>query len=318
VVALSNEDFVMDVLSSWIGNVPDFAIPFALAALGLIISERAGVLSLGAEGLMLVGALAGIGTVLHVHEAGIGLIAGMLAAALVSLLFAVLVVYLRINQVIAGLALVFFCQGLTGLLGTLLGWTNQPVSGLAVHTFEPMVHWPLIGGLFRQNMLVYLSPLIFAGVVWWLQRTTSGLRLRAVGENPQAADAAGIAVLPLRCLAIVAGAALIGLAGSYIAVASTKLWMAGMTGGRGWIAVALVIFARWSPWRALLGALLFGGIEALIPQLAAAGIALPQYFVLMTPYVVTLAVMVWVALARRGHDETPGALGQPYVREERR
>lgn len=308
----------MDVLASWLANVPDFAIPYALAALGLIVSERAGVLSLGAEGLMLVGALAGIGAVLSVHEPGIGLIAGMLAAAVVSLLFAVLVVFLRINQVIAGLALVFFCQGLTGLLGTLWGWTNQPVQGLGIISLGSWAEWPVIGGLFRQNMLVYMTPLIFASVVWWLHHSTHGLRLRAAGENPQAADAAGIPVLQMRCLAIVAGAALMGLAGSYIAIASTKLWMAGMTGGRGWIAVALVIFARWSPWRALAGALLFGGIEALIPQLAAAGIALPQYFVLMTPYVVTLGVMVWVALARRGHDETPGALGDPYVREERR
>ena len=121
-----------------------------------------------------------------------------------------------------------------------------------------------------------------------------------------------------RLAAVLAGSALVGLAGAYISVVSTKLWIAGMTGGRGWIAVGLVIFARWSPWKALVGALLFGCIEALIPQLAAAGVQLPQYFVMMTPYAVTLGVMVWVALARRGGDDEPGALGQPYVREERR
>jgi len=308
----------MDLIAHWLGNMPDFAVPFALAALGLIISERAGVLSLGAEGLMLVGALAGVGVQLAVHEPGIALLGSMLAAATVSILFAVMVVWLRVNQVIAGLALVFFCQGLTGLLGTVLGWTNQPVTGLDVLPLGPLAQLPLIGGLFRQNVVAYLTPVIFALVVWYLNRTVSGLRLRAVGENPQAADAAGIPVLRTRFLAILAGSALIGLAGGYIAVLSTKLWIAGMTGGRGWIAVGLVIFARWSPWRAFAGALLFGGIEALIPQLAAAGISLPQYFVLMTPYVVTLGVMVWVALARRGSDETPGALGEPYLREERR
>lgn len=308
----------MDLITNWIGNIPDAAVPFALAALGLIVSERAGVLSLGAEGLMLVGALAGVGAVLVVHEPGLGLLAAMLAASLVSTLFAAMVVWLRVNQVIAGLALVFFCQGLTGLLGTLLGWTNQPISGLGAFSPGAVGDWPLVGGLFRQNVIVYLTPLIFAAVVWYLNHTAGGLRLRAVGENPQAADAAGVAVLRTRFLAVVAGSALVGLAGGYIAVASTKLWIAGMTGGRGWIAVGLVIFARWSPWRALLGALLFGGIESLIPQLAAAGISMPQYFVLMTPYVVTLAVMVWVALARRGRDETPGALGEPYLREERR
>ena len=275
-------------------------------------------LSLGAEGLMLVGALAGIGVQLAVHEPAIALLGSMGAAAAVSVLFAVMVVWLRVNQVIAGLALVFFCQGLTGLLGTVLGWTNQPVTGLDALALGPLAQLPVVGGLFRQNVLVYLTPLVFAVVVWYLNRTVPGLRLRAVGENPQAADAAGIPVLRTRFLAILAGSALVGLAGGYIAVVSTKLWIAGMTGGRGWIAVGLVIFARWSPWRALVGALLFGGIEALIPQLAAAGIGLPQYFVLMTPYLVTLGVMVWVALARKGRDETPGALGEPYLREERR
>ena len=308
----------MDLIAHWLGNMPDFAVPFALAALGLIVSERAGVLSLGAEGLMLVGALAGIGVQLAVHEPAIALLGSMGAAAAVSVLFAVMVVWLRVNQVIAGLALVFFCQGLTGLLGTVLGWTNQPVTGLDALALGPLAQLPVVGGLFRQNVLVYLTPLVFAGVVWYLNRTVPGLRLRAVGENPQAADAAGIPVLRTRFLAILAGSALVGLAGGYIAVVSTKLWIAGMTGGRGWIAVGLVIFARWSPWRALVGALLFGGIEALIPQLAAAGIGLPQYFVLMTPYLVTLGVMVWVALARKGRDETPGALGEPYLREERR
>ncbi|MDF1485605.1 ABC transporter permease [Ramlibacter sp. H39-3-26] len=308
----------MDLIAHWIGNIPDFAVPFALAALGLIVSERAGVLSLGAEGLMLVGALAGIGAMLAVHEPGVALVAAMLAAAAVSVLFAVMVVWLRVNQVIAGLALVFFCQGLTGLLGTVLGWTNQPVMGPAALPLGPLAALPVVGGLFNQSLAAYLAPFIFAGVAWWLNHAGGGLRLRAVGENPQAADAAGVPVLRTRFLAILAGSALVGLAGGYIAVISTKLWIAGMTGGRGWIAVGLVIFARWSPWRAFAGAVLFGGIEALIPQLAAAGISLPQYFVLMTPYAVTLAVMVWVALARRGRDETPGALGEPYLREERR
>lgn len=308
----------MDILANWLGHVPDFALPFALAALGLIVSERAGVLSLGAEGLMLVGALAGIGAQLALQEPLLALPAAMLAAAVVSLLFAAMTVWLRVNQVIAGLSLVFFCQGLTGLLGTLLGWTNQPVSGLAALPLGPLAALPLVGGLFRQNLLVYLSPLLFWAVARLLDGSMTGLRLRAVGENPQAADAAGVPVLRIRFLAVLAGSALIGLAGGYIAVVSTKLWIAGMTGGRGWIAVGLVIFARWSPWRALAGALLFGGIEALIPQLAAAGIALPQYLVLMTPYLVTLGVMVWVAAAGRGRDETPRALGEPFVREERR
>ncbi|WP_286784851.1 MULTISPECIES: ABC transporter permease [Pseudomonas] len=308
----------MDLLASWLGNVPDFAVPYALAALGLILTERAGVLSLGAEGLLLAGALASIGTQLAFGVAGFSLLAGMAAAALVSILFAVMVIVLRVNQVIAGLTLVFFCQGLTSLLGTLLEWTNQPIRGLPALALWPLSELPLVGKLFHQNLMVYLTVPIFLGVVWYLNRSTSGLRLRAVGENPQAADAAGIPVLAYRFAAVMAGSALVGLAGAYIAVLSTKMWIADMSGGRGWIAVALVIFARWSPWKALAGAVLFGCIEALIPQLAAAGVRLPQYFVLMTPYAVTLAVMIWVALGGRQNNAQPGALGEPYVREERR
>lgn len=303
---------------NWLASTPDFAVPYALAALGLIISERAGVLSLGAEGLMLVGALAGIGAQLALGQPAVSLVLAMLAASAVSLLFAVMVIWLRVNQVIAGLALVFFCQGLTALVGSLAEWTNHATEGIGGMALWPLSLLPGVGRLFEQNAMVWLTLPIFLAVAWFLSRTSAGLRLRAVGENPQAADAAGIRVAMWRLAAVLAGSALVGLAGAYISVVSTKLWIAGMTGGRGWIAVGLVIFARWSPWKALVGALLFGCIEALIPQLAAAGVQLPQYFVMMTPYAVTLGVMVWVALARRGGDDEPGALGQPYVREERR
>ncbi len=151
-----------------------------------------------------------------------------------------------------------------------------------------------------------------------LRNTTVGLRLRAVGENPAAADAAGVNVPLYRIGAIVAGSSLVGLAGGYISVVSVKLWVTGMTGGRGWIAVALVVFARWAPWPALAGALLFGCIEEVVPRIAAAGIRLPQYLVLMTPYLATIAVMIWVGARQRGAIGEPGALGQPHVREERR
>jgi len=306
------------IVLNWLASTPDFAVPYALAALGLIISERAGVLSLGAEGLMLVGALAGIGAQIALGQPGVSLVLAMLAASAVSLLFAVMVIWLRVNQVIAGLALVFFCQGFTALVGSLAEWTNHATEGIGSMALWPLSLLPGAGRLFEQNAMVWLTLPIFVAVAWFLSRTSAGLRLRAVGENPQAADAAGIRVTLWRLAAVLAGSALVGLAGAYISVVSTKLWIAGMTGGRGWIAVGLVIFARWSPWKALAGALLFGCIEALIPQLAAAGVQLPQYFVMMTPYAVTLGVMIWVAVARRGGDDEPGALGQPYVREERR
>jgi simple sugar transport system permease protein len=145
-----------------------------------------------------------------------------------------------------------------------------------------------------------------------------GLRIRSVGESPAAADAAGISVSLNRVLAIVIGSSLLGLAGAYISVVSVKLWVTGMTGGRGWIAVALVVFARWKPWPALGGALLFGCIEAIIPHIAAAGIRFPQYLMLMTPYLATIAVMIWVGATQNMGTSEPGALGQPHVREERR
>jgi simple sugar transport system permease protein len=171
---------------------------------------------------------------------------------------------------------------------------------------------------FEQDGVVYLTVLIFFAVNWWLSSTMIGLRLRSVGENPAAADAAGIGVATYRTMAIVVGSALIGLAGGYISVVNVKLWVTGMTSGRGWIAVALVVFARWAPWPAFFGALLFGCIEAIIPHIAAAGIRVPQYLMMMTPYLATIAVMVWVGTTHRAGSGEPGALGQPHVREERR
>lgn len=311
----------MDLLLNWLANVPMFAVPFALAALGLIVTEKAGVLSLGAEGFMLVGAMAAAGATLVSGNPYLGLLAAAIAAPLLALVFAMMTVGFRVNQVIAGLAIVFLSQGLTGLLATKLGWTNQPVVGLGRLDFGPLSHIPVAGRLlFGHDLIVYLAVPIFAGVVYVLSRTMVGLRLRAVGDGPDAADAAGVNVALYRCGAILAGAMLIGLAGGYLSVGVAKIWVDGMSGGRGWIAIALVVFARWQPWRALVGALLFGGIEALIPRIAAAGIQLPQYFLLMTPYIATLAVMVWSSLHARGAGsfDQPGALGQPYLREERR
>lgn len=311
---------MLHFIVNWLASTPSFAAPYALAALGLIISERAGVLSLGAEGFMLVGALAGVATELQLGGyPGIALLIAMLAAAVVSLLFALLVVFLRINQVISGLAIVFFCHGLTSLVGTLGGWTNRAITGLHEVAIWPLSEIPIVGRiLFTQDLVVYLSIPIFFLVDYIFNRTMLGLRLRSVGENPEAADAAGVSVSLYRVGAIAAGSALIGLAGGYLSVVDVKLWIPDISGGRGWIAVALVIFARWQPWRALFGALLFGCIEAIIPRIAAAGIQIPQYFLMMTPYLATIGVMVWASVAKFGRSNEPAALGQPHVREERR
>jgi general nucleoside transport system permease protein len=310
---------VQDILLSWLANLPALAVPYALASLGLIIGERSGVLSLGAEGLMLVGALAGVAAYLTFGGYPLtALVGAMVAAVIVSVLFAVIVVWLRVSQVIAGLALVFFCQGMTNLVGTVANWSNRTISGLQDWPLYPLSELPMIGRLlFSQDLIVYLTLPIFIAVSYFLSRTNAGLRLRSIGESPEAADAAGLNVGLYRFAAIIGGSALVGLAGGYLSVGSAKIWIAGMTNGRGWIAVALVIFARWNPWRALLGALLFGGIEALIPQVAAAGVRVPQYFILMTPYLATLAVMVWQGIRGRIGADEPAALGQAYVREER-
>jgi len=311
---------MIDFLINWLTNVPVTAAPYALAALGLIISERSGVLNLTAEGLMLVGALSGVATCLTLggHPL-VALMVSMVAASTVSLLFAGLVVALRVNQVIAGLAIVFFCQGLTGLLGAVAHWQNRPIAGLAKVPIWPLSEIPVVGRiLFDQDPVIYVAILIFLAASLTLRGSMVGLKLRAVGENPAAADAAGISVSKYRVGAIVAGSALVGLAGGYMSVVGVKLWVTGMVGGRGWIAVALVVFARWAPWPALAGALLFGCIEAVIPRIAAAGIRVPQYIVLMTPYLATIMVMVWVGARQLAASGEPGALGQPHVREERR
>jgi ABC-type uncharacterized transport system permease subunit len=311
---------MISFLTNWLADAPGTAVPYALGALGLIISERSGVLNLTAEGLMLVGALAGIGSYLELggHPA-VALVVAMISASVVSLLFAGLVVVLRVNQVIAGLSMVFFCQGLTGLVGTITHWQNKRIAGLTPMAIWPFSDIPVIGKIFfMQDAVVYLTVVIYVIVNWWLFSTMMGLRIRSVGESPAAADAAGISVSLHRVLAIVIGSSLIGLAGAYISVVGVKLWVTGMTGGRGWIAVALVVFARWAPWPALGGAFLFGCIEAVIPHIAAEGIRVPQYLVMMTPYLATIAVMIWVGATQNIGTSEPGALGQPHVREERR
>ncbi|MCJ2043881.1 ABC transporter permease [Methylobacterium sp. J-078] len=309
-----------DFIVNWLANVPAFALPYALAALGLIITEKAGVLSLGAEGFLLVGAMSGIGVLLGIGDhPALALVVAAFSAALLSLVYALLVVTLRVNQVIGGLALVFLAQGMTGVIATRAGWTNRPVDGLQPVPLGGLGEVPVLGPiLFQHDILVFAAVPLVALVAHVLGRTMFGLRLRAVGDGPDAADAAGIGVAATRYGAIALGAALVGLAGGYLSVGVAKIWVEGMSGGRGWIAVALVIFARWQPWRALAGALLFGGIEALIPRIAAIGVALPQYLVLMTPYLATLAVMIWICLRHDGTSLEPRALGIAHMREERR
>ncbi len=208
--------------------------------------------------------------------------------------------------------------GGTDLLGSVAGWQNRPVPGLAPLDLFGWSHVPLVGPvLFHQSLVVYLTPVLAVLVHGVLTQTVVGLRLRAAGDAPDAVDAAGVNVLLLRVGAIAAGSALMGLAGAAISVAGVKVWFPNMIGGRGWIAIALVLFARRRPGGALAGALLFSAIEALIPRVGSLGVRLPEYIVLMTPYVVTLAVMAWGGRSEQSGSGEPMALGRPFLREER-
>jgi len=309
---------MIDFFINWIGIIPSFAAPFVLAALGLIICEKSGVLNLGAEGFMLIGALAGVGFSINGSSAMIALGFSAIAGSMLGLLFAVLVAGLRINHVISGLALVFLAQALTSLIATQNSWTNNAIYGLGPFFPDYFQKFPIIGKiLFGHDLIIYLIPIFCLIVNYVMYRTALGLNLRSVGENPYSADAAGVNVTLYRFVAILVGGAFLGLAGGYLTVAVSKIWVDGVVGGRGWIAIALVIFARWGPWRALLGAILFGCIEALIPRVAATGFQVPQYFLLMTPYFATLGVMVWSAMRLKNDWSQPGSLGKHHIREER-
>lgn len=308
-----------EFLVNWIAFTPIFSLPLLLASLGLIINERAGVMNLSAEGMMLVGALAGVAFYFETGQSPwLGLLMSGVAGVALAFVFAVLVVTIRVSQVVVGIALVFFASGLTGLVGT--GWTEKAVTGFKGLDMGPLSTIPGIGPIFfHQDIVVYLAIPLFILVWRFLFHSVTGMKLRSVGENPQAADAAGIDVEQYRFLAVLAGGLFCGLAGGYLSLRASEIWVEDMTAGRGWIAVALVIFSRWRPGRALLGALLFGGIEALIPRLQAAGATVPTFILQMLPYLATFAVLIYVALTTRlGTSSGPAALGTPYVREDRR
>jgi ABC-type uncharacterized transport system permease subunit len=305
-----------------------YGTPLLFASLGELLAERSGVLNLGVEGMMLVGAVMGFWTVERVYATQavtlvlalvIAAVAGMAMAAIL----AFLVITLRANQIVSGLALTIFAgaAGLSSYLGSNLNLADRP----ARQSFQPflpssMQNWPIVGPiLFGQNVLVYLSWLCVIAIALYLSRTRPGLNLRAVGESPAAADTMGISVTRYRYLHTLVGGAFAGLGGATITLAITPQWVDGITGGAGWIAIALVIFAFWRPELCLVGAYFFGALQALAPQLQARNITLGPT-VLWTnalPYLMTIAVLVVVSsgTARRRLG-APAALGVPYVREE--
>jgi simple sugar transport system permease protein len=299
------------------------AVPLLLAALGEIVTERAGVLNLGLEGVMLAGALAGFMAAAWAEPAlppglapWLGLGAGALAGLLMGLVMAVLAVSLRADQVVAGITLVALGQGCTAYVyREAFGSLTARVTPMGPLPVPGLAELPVVGPvLFAQDPATYLSLAVLAGVWFLLFRTGWGLALRAVGEHPAAADTAGIDVAAARYAAVLLGSALAGLGGAVLTVAQLGLFKEGVTAGRGWIAVALVIFARWRPGLALAGALLFGCATALQYRLQALDLPrLPYELLLMLPYVLTLVVLA--LRARHAGDGAPAALGTPYVRD---
>ena len=288
------------------------ATPLVFAALGELVAERSGVLNLGVEGMMLMGAIAAFAAATTSGSLLLGIACGALAGAATASLFAVLALSLLANQVATGLALTIFGTGLSALLGQ--GYVNLTLKGL--HALAvPMLHrLPVVGPvLFDQNALVYLSLLTFAGVHWFLHRTKAGLVLRAVGESPESAHAVGYRVIRIRYLATLFGGALAGVAGAYLAVAYTPMWVEQLTAGRGWIALALVVFATWRPSRVLLGAYLFGGVTILQFHVQALGLAVPSQLLSALPYLATIVVLVVIS---RNYQvirvNAPASLGKPF------
>jgi simple sugar transport system permease protein len=288
------------------------------ACLGEIMCERAGVLNLGVEGMMLMGALGGFAVAYWTGSALLGALAALVVGGLLSLVHALFTITLQANQIVSGLALTLFGGGLSSFLGQPL--VGQPAAARFDKAPIPLLaDIPLIGPvLFHQDVLTYLSYLLVPLLWVFIYRTRPGLHLSAVGESPATADAMGINVAGLRYAYVTLGGMLAGLGGAVISLATNPGWTENMTAGRGWIAIALVIFATWNPARAALGAYLFGGVEALQFRLQGAGTQVSPFFLNMLPYLFTIAVLVIATreTARR-RIGAPAALGRAYVREQR-
>lgn len=286
----------------------------ALAALGLLVNERAGVINLGAEGMMLVGALAGYATALHLPQGGmvVGYLAGAGAGAAMAALFGWLAVIVGTNQYATGLALSLFGVGFSAFAGS--GFIDQQLATRANDGIPALRDWPVVGpALFGYHPLVYGAALLAGCLAWLFFRSRTGLLLRAVGESPESAHALGHRVRALRLGAVVFGGALCGLAGAYVSLAYTHLWVENLIAGRGWIALALTTFATWRPARVLLGAYLYGGLTMLQFLLQERGVQVESHLLGMIPYVATIVVLVLIS--RRAawiRHNMPASLGRVF------
>jgi general nucleoside transport system permease protein len=293
-------------------SVISASTPLLLAATGELVTEKSGVLNLGIEGMMLVGAIVGFAVSLTSGSAVLGIAASGLAGAALALVFAVLTLILLANQVATGLALTILGTGLSALIGkNFVGIAIAPLPKLELPILSDL---PAIGPiLFNQDALVYGSFLLLGGVAWFLYRTHPGLVLRSIGDSHDAAHAIGYPVVSIRFAATLFGGLTSGLAGGYMSLAYTPMWAENMTSGRGWIALALVVFATWRPARLLLGAYLFGGITILQLHIQGLGFAIPSQFLSMLPYLATILVLVAISRDRaKIRLNAPACLGKPF------
>ena len=302
----------MDAIALLVAATLSAGTILAIAALGLLVNEKAGIVNLGAEGMMLCAAIAGFACVVHTGSTWLGFAAGMAAGACMAAVFGVLVIWLNTNQYATGLALSLFGAGFSAFVG--IKYVQEKLPEQAQFAVPGLADIPFVGpALFRQHPMVYIAMALVCGLIWFLGRTRAGLVLRSVGESPESAHALGYPVRRIRLAAVVAGGALCGLAGAYVSVVYTPLWVEGMIAGKGWIALALTTFATWRPARVLLGAYLFGGVTMLQFHLQGLGVDIPPQLLTMLPYLATIVVLVlisrnplWIRV------NMPGSLGKPF------
>ncbi|MDA9463650.1 ABC transporter permease [Bradyrhizobium sp. CCBAU 53415] len=302
----------MELVEAIILAVLAASTPLLIAATGELVTERSGVLNLGVEGMMIVGAACGFAGAWLTGSIVIGALFGIVAGTLMSLIFALMALGLAVNQVATGLALTILGIGLSGLIGA--GFVGERITP-AMHLHVPVLtDVPLIGRvLFGEDGFVYFTVALIVGVWWFLYRTRAGLILRACGDNHVSAHALGYPVLRIRTFAVMFGGACAGLAGAYLPLAYTPFFIPGMTAGRGWIALALVVFSSWRPGRLVVGAYLFGAVTILQLHAQGWGVGIPSQFMSALPYLATVIVLVLLSRARSGGSTAPAALGTVFV-----
>ncbi|MDY3747510.1 MAG: ABC transporter permease [Lachnospiraceae bacterium] len=308
----------MSLLTSILASTISVAVIMLYATIGEIISQRAGIMNLGLEGIMLMGAVSAYFTVVHTHSLALAILTVIVVGALLGLIYAFITVTLQANQVVAGLAMMTFGSGLSGFIGNSITGVaaNLKFESLPIPLLSKI---PVIGKIFfSQNLLVYILYVIVAIVIVYIYKTRPGMTLRALGENPGALDAVGINVFALRYVYCIVGTILVAMGGAYMSIAYSNSWQEGMTGGYGWIAAALVVFSAWNPAMAVVGSVLFGFISIIGNYMQAYFPFIPVKFVAMLPYIFTIIVLILTTgNFRKKHTEAPAALCVPYDRESR-